>query len=202
MLVLGQGVASSSQRTQLVFFFILLSVHNFVSAFYTGLGENTVAAVSAPIQRLRSSAWCTTACCLFLLSFCCMSKHVLFALLHRPWGRTWWQQCLRQASNSILQLGALQPAFLFFFFLLCVQQFVCLTAQAMGENTMAAMLALSQRLASGPAPSFTPSKAKSVFFDVAGYFMVSASDCNGVHIYSHTCIVDMRTRMVTIMQCM
>ncbi|DBB01398.1 TPA: hypothetical protein ACH3X1_000064 [Trebouxia sp. C0004] len=45
--------------------------------------------------------------------------------------------------------------------------------QAMGENTMAAMLALSQRLASGPAPSSTPSKAKSVFFDVAGYFMVT-----------------------------
>ena len=50
----------------------------------------------------------------------------------------------------------------------------------MGENTMAAMLALSQRLASGPVPSLTPSKAKSVFFDVAGYFMVSTSDCNGI----------------------
>ena len=47
---------------------------------------------------------------------------------------------------------------------------------------MAAKLALSQRLASGPAPSFTPSKAKSVFFDVAGYFMVSTSDCNGMQI--------------------
>ncbi len=50
----------------------------------------------------------------------------------------------------------------------------------MGENTMAAMLALSQRLASGPAPSLTPSKAKSVFFDVAGYFMVSTSDCHSI----------------------
>lgn len=37
---------------------------------------------------------------------------------------------------------------------------------------MAAMLALSQRLSTGPAPVFAPSKAKSVFFDVAGYFMV------------------------------
>ncbi|KAL0050880.1 hypothetical protein WJX82_009317 [Trebouxia sp. C0006] len=45
--------------------------------------------------------------------------------------------------------------------------------QAMGENTLAAMLALSQRLASGPVPSLTPSRAKSVFFDVAGYFMVT-----------------------------
>ena len=41
---------------------------------------------------------------------------------------------------------------------------------------MAAMLALSQRLSSGTAPSFAPSKAKSVFFDVAGYFMVSTAD--------------------------
>ncbi len=54
---------------------------------------------------------------------------------------------------------------------------------------MAAMLALSQRLASGPAPSFTPSKAKSVFFDVAGYFMVSTSDCNNIHVYSCMCVI-------------
>ena len=54
---------------------------------------------------------------------------------------------------------------------------------------MAAMLVLSQRLASGPTPSFTPSKAKSVFFDVAGYFMVITSNCNGIHVYSCICVI-------------
>lgn len=58
---------------------------------------------------------------------------------------------------------------------------------------MAAMLALSQRLASGPAPSYTPSKAKSVFFDVAGYFMVSSSDCNGMQASSCICFIQTQT---------
>lgn len=43
----------------------------------------------------------------------------------------------------------------------------------MGENTLEALLAISHRLSSGDVPKHVASKAKSVFFDVGGYFMVS-----------------------------
>ena len=45
----------------------------------------------------------------------------------------------------------------------------------MGENTLAALLAISHRLATGDVPKHVASKAKSVFFDVGGYFMVHKS---------------------------
>ena len=45
--------------------------------------------------------------------------------------------------------------------------------QAMGENTLQALLAISHRLSTGDVPKHVASKAKSVFFDVGGYFMVS-----------------------------
>lgn len=45
----------------------------------------------------------------------------------------------------------------------------------MGENTLEAVLAISIRLSSGDVPKHVASKAKSVFFDVGGFFMVSIS---------------------------
>ena len=50
--------------------------------------------------------------------------------------------------------------------LLCVMQ-------AMGENTLAGALALSKHLHTTPAPQHSGGDAKSVFFDVGGFFMVS-----------------------------
>ena len=44
--------------------------------------------------------------------------------------------------------------------------------QAMGENTLQALLAISHRLSARDVPKHVASKAKSVFFDVGGYFMV------------------------------
>ncbi|KAL3147360.1 hypothetical protein ABBQ32_002841 [Trebouxia sp. C0010 RCD-2024] len=43
----------------------------------------------------------------------------------------------------------------------------------MGENTLEAVLAISHRLSTGDVPKHVASKAKSVFFDVGGYFMVT-----------------------------
>ena len=53
----------------------------------------------------------------------------------------------------------------------------------MGENTLEALLAISHRLSTGDVPKHVASKAKSVFFDVGGYFMVQPcphSLCNPI----------------------